>query len=453
MPQKIFTSLILLFLILPFSPHLLCSESESKYEALITEYEDKFAYNPYDNRIKIQLSVFYHNRALELAAEDLLEESIEKEKRAWELNPGEEIIKKTLAHFYNNYGLQLADDGNFQKAVDCLKTAMDYLPDEKQIKKNTAAVYLRWAEKLFLKGEYENSERMLVDAERIDENNPYIYVLRGEIASGRDNYFKAEENWQHALALDPGLYNVSVKLEKLRKEKNLERNFKVKEVGNFRLKFEGLEKEVLAERAAEILRNAYRDIGRDFSFYPQKTVSVIIYPEDKLKKLDYFPDWAAGTYDGKIRFGEDLHKMRGLMKAVLYHEYTHVIVRELGGNDVPLWLNEGLAEFEADKFKPASFRKSRKKILAKAVSKETVFPMEKLDAMDVAKLSYLSPHKIELVYAQSESFLNYIIDRYSLYDIKRVLDRLKNGLSINDALRATLYIDLQTLERDWKAEF
>lgn len=453
MVRKIFISLIFPFLILIPTSRLLCLEPESNYESLIREYEEKFAYNPYDKKIKIQLSVFYHSRALELAAEDLLEEAIAKEKRAWELNPAETVIKKTLAYFYNNYGLELSDQGSFQKAVDYMKAALDYFPGEARIRKNTAAVYLKWAEELFLKGEYTNSERMLLNAEHFDESNPYIYILRGEIASSRDNYFKAEENWTRALELDPGLYNLRIKLEKIKQERELERNFNVREVENFRLKFEGLEKGKLAEEAAEILKNAYREVGQDFDFYPQKTVPVIIYPENKLKTLDYFPDWAAGAYDGKIRFGENLGRNKALMKAVLYHEYTHVIVRELGGSNVPLWLNEGLAEFEAQRFKPAAVRKSVTSILSKAVAKETIFSIEKLGSMDLVKLSYLAPHRIELVYAQSESFLKYIIERTSLFDVKRLLEALKNGLSIDQAVRQTFYVDLNTLERDWKTGF
>jgi hypothetical protein len=32
------------------------------------------------------------------------------------------------------------------------------------------------------------------------------------------------------------------------------------------------------------------------------------------------------------------------LKALLFHEYTHVLVRYLGKGRVPVWLNEGLAE-------------------------------------------------------------------------------------------------------------
>ncbi|MCK5346854.1 MAG: hypothetical protein KAR20_25775, partial [Candidatus Heimdallarchaeota archaeon] len=232
-----------------------------------------------------------------------------------------------------------------------------------------------------------------------------------------------------------------------------ERNFSIKEIENFKLKFEGIDKQALAEEAAEILRNAYREVGQDYDLYPRATVPVVIYPRNKLKKLDYFPDWAAGSYDGKIRFGENLIENKTYMKAVLYHEYTHVLVRILGGDNVPLWLNEGLAEYSAKKFKTPEMRKARKILLEKAFSKKTIFSSNRLGPMDLTKLSFLSPNRVELVYAQSESFIDYLINKSSLYDMKVLLEHLKRGDSIYKAIKDVLFVDLEVLIRDWKSGF
>ena len=450
----IFALFIALFPGLVFmSPGTLFSEDESKLESLIKEYEKKIAYDPYNEKIKQELSVYYHNRARELADDDLWEEAIDKEERAFDLAPDVEVIKKTLAVYYNSYGLELKDRGDLRKAAQCLRLAVDYFPDEPVIKKNAAGVYLAWADNFMRKDEYTNAERMLVNAERFDKNNPYLYVLKGEIAYSRDNYYRAKDNWNKALELNPSLYKVRIKLEKLEKEQEAERNFSIKEIENFKLKFEGIDKQDLAEQAAEILRNAYREVGQDFDLYPRATVPVVIYPKNKLKKLDYFPDWAAGTYDGKIRFGENLIENKIYMKAVLYHEYTHVLVRILGGDNVPLWLNEGLAEYSAKRFKTPEMRKARQILLRKAFEKKTSFSIDRLGVMDLNRLSFLSPNRIALVYAQSESFINYLINRSSLHDMRILLEHLKRGDSIYKAVKDVLYVDLEVLERDWKSEF
>ncbi|MCK4995231.1 MAG: hypothetical protein KAS13_09350 [Candidatus Omnitrophica bacterium] len=457
MGQKKNIMIVLFIMLLPglifISPGILFCEDESRVEALIKEYEKKIAYDPYNGEIKQELSVLYHNRAKELADDGLWEEAIDKEERSYDLAPDTEVIKKTLAVYYNSYALELRDAGNFSKAAQCLKLAVDSFPDEPILKKNAAALYLVWADNLIRKDEYDNAERMLVNAERFDEENPYLYVMRGEIAYTRDNYYRAKENWSKALEFNPSLYNVRIKLEKLEKDQETERNFSIKELEHFKLKFKGIDKQDLAEEVAEILRNAYREVGQDYNLYPRATVLVVIYPRNKLKKLDYFPDWAAGTYDGKIRFRENLIENKTYMKAVLYHEYTHVLVRILGGDKVPLWLNEGLAEYSAKKFKTPEMRKARKMLLIKFFKNKTFFSIDRLGGMDLNRLSSLSPNRIELVYAQSESFINYLINRSSLHDMKTLLEHLKKGDSIYKAVKDVLFVDLDVLERDWKSGF
>ncbi|MFH1062771.1 MAG: hypothetical protein V1747_07820 [Candidatus Omnitrophota bacterium] len=443
---------VFVFLALLFAASGFC-ETEAEFKALIKEYEQKYAYDPYDENIKKQLSVLYHNYAMELANEGLWDEAIEHEKRALDIEPEIASIKNALAYMYNCRGLERKDEGLYDKAISDLKSAIEYSPEELVLKKNIAAIYLGWAYQFFENNEYSNAERMLLQVQHYDDQNPYLYVVRGDIAYTRDSYFATRDNWQKALKLNPSLYQVRMKLEKLEKEQDVERNFSVREFENFKLKFEGIASEGLADKAAEILRNAYKQVGKDFDLYPRATVPVIIYPFVKLKKLDYFPDWAAGTYDGKIRFGEDLGKDPLLMQGVLYHEYTHVIVRMLGGDNVPLWLNEGLAEYEAKQFKTALVNKSRKELISKAIEKGTIFPLDKLGTMDLSKLSYLAPHRIELVYAQSEAFVQYIINRSSLYDIKKLLQELGKGTNIYKAVKDVLYVEVEVLERDWKNEY
>ena len=427
------------------------SEQETKNS--IKEYEEKYAYDPYNSDIKQQLSILYHNYAMELADQGLWDEAIETEERAVDVQPEVEQIKRALAYLYNSRGMEYQDAGEFDKSVRDLKVAIDLNPEEIILKKNIAAIYLSWAYKFFGVNQYSNAERMLVHVDHYDDQNPYLYVMRGDIAYLRDSYHSTKDNWEKALKLNPSLYQIRMKLEKLKKERDIERNFSVREIENFKLKFEGIDTEDLADKAADILRNAYKQVGKDFDLYPRAIVPVIIYPPVKIKKLDYFPDWAAGSYDGKIRFSEDLGKDPLQMQAVLYHEYTHVLVRIIGGDNVPLWLNEGLAEYEASRFKPARINKSRKELIRRSIEKKTAFSLDKMGSMNLSKLSYLSPTRIELVYAQSEAFVSYMISRSSLYDIKKLLERLAKGANIYKAVKDILFVDLDVLERNWQSEY
>ncbi len=57
------------------------------------------------------------------------------------------------------------------------------------------------------------------------------------------------------------------------------------------------------------------------------------------------PGWAAAAYDGcpfEVPIKGALADIEGLDR-VLSHEFVHAVVAMLGGRNVPLWMNEGLA--------------------------------------------------------------------------------------------------------------
>ncbi|MBN2108517.1 MAG: hypothetical protein JW832_13915 [Deltaproteobacteria bacterium] len=199
----------------------------------------------------------------------------------------------------------------------------------------------------------------------------------------------------------------------------------------------------------QVLRDAYREVGRDFDLYPDSTIPVIVYPQSDISRLAYFPDWAAGSYDGKIRFGENVWKQSLHMKAVLYHEYTHVLVRMAAGGTVPFWLNEGLAEYEARRFKAPHMIAGREKMLHSAPS---LFTLSELADMDIPSLSRLQPQAIELAYAQSEAFVTWLIEKYSFRDMRSLLARLGRGEDIQAAVRGELTGELSELEQQWREQ-
>lgn len=423
------------------------------YEELIVYYQEALKKNPADQNFKKKLSGAYHNRAIELMNKGKFSEAIEKEKQSYLLAPEEAIIKETLAVFYNNYGFELKSKGKLPEALENLKLALQYAPNTIQITRNISITYLDLAYSAYRNAAYTSCERFLQEAMKFDKDNPYAYILSGDVAYKKDNYEQANQDWSYALKLNPKLNDLRLQLEKLKKEMEIEANFHLREVDNFKLKFEGIEKQDLAQAVSEILRQAYRDVGQDFEFYPSSVNSVIIYPEAKLKAMEYYPDWIAGVYDGKIRIGEDIGKSKLYLQAVLYHEYTHVLIYLLAGGNVPFWLNEGLAEYEARRFKKAKIRKEQNIILRKALRHDAIFTQVELASLDLTELASLTPEKRALVYLQSESLVTYLIKRSSFYDIKQLLLRLGKKEPVQRAFREIFYMDLETLEKNWRHEF
>jgi len=394
----------------------------------------------------------YHIKAIEHAGGGEWGKAIDLEKKACEKKPDNWEIKESLASFYRGYAAELRSDGKFDSALDNLKEALKLLPDSITAKKAMSLVYLDMAYEALSKNNNSMCRRYLNKAKEMNSDNPSIYLLFGQEAYKRDENRIAKKYWQKALILKPDFREAKLRLDKLNQEEVVEDNYKTRDTGNFILKFEREKNLDLAESAISILNGAYKDVGQDFGIYPKESIAVIVYPRSSLRGLDYFPDWAAGVYDGKIRVGQDLWKDKLFVKAVLYHEYTHAIVNILGGYKVPLWLNEGLAEYEASRFMRSDRRKRRKMLLKEALKRDMLFPFDRLSGMNLNILSGLPSVLIELVYVQSESFVIYLVDRYSLYDLKKVLILLGKGKNIHDAVRKIMFVDLDELIQDWKEQ-
>jgi len=397
--------------------------------------------------IKRELDILtLHNAAMELAGKGKTPEALDKEKLAYKLNPDNEAVRSSLGTLYNAVGVEKKKQGDFDGALQQLLYAREYAPQEVQIKKNIAVVYVEMARLVMEKNDFRQGQALLDKAVEYDPLNPHIFVSSGRIAYIGNNYAKAEQDWTRALELAPNLQDVRQQLEKLRKEKTLEDGFEIRERDNFSIKFESVHNRDLADALMQVLRDAYREVGRDFDLYPDSTVPVIVYPQGDLGQLEYFPDWAAGSYDGKIRFGEHLWKQNLQMKAVLYHEYTHVLVRMATGSNVPFWLNEGLAEYEAHRFKTPGMIGGRERLLHSA---KRLFTLSELAGMNIPSLSRLQPQAIELAYAQSESFVTWLIEKYSFRDMRSLLARLGRGESIQAAVRGEFNEELSVLEQKW----
>jgi hypothetical protein len=92
------------------------------------------------------------------------------------------------------------------------------------------------------------------------------------------------------------------------------------------------------------LEQAYWRVGQTLGAYPSKPISVVLYTREQFRDLTRLPSWTAAAYDGRIHV-----PMRGALDhteeldRVLGHEFVHAVVAMLGGRNVPVWLNEGLA--------------------------------------------------------------------------------------------------------------
>ncbi|MBW1846591.1 MAG: tetratricopeptide repeat protein [Deltaproteobacteria bacterium] len=402
------------------------------------------------NKIKEDLSLEYHKEALLLSEREEWVLAIEKERHAYELNSEEKTIQESLSYFHTMYAMQLYQKGQLADALKNCREALKVTPGYEPAKKGVSYVYVKYAQNAYDQRDFDSAEIHLKEASRFYKDNPKTYILYGKIAYDKDNYDEAKQEWLKALDIDPNLDEVKILLKKFSQEHRVEENFEEQKAGNFSVKFEGTEKTDKAELAIRILNEAYLEVGSELGEYPKHDIQVIIYPRNDIQELDYYPDMAAGLYDGKIRFTEDLFSDNNYLKAVLYHEYTHVIVHITGGRNVPIWINEGLAEYSARKFKPANHISRRKSLLKTAAKKNVIIPFKQLSITSLAGLKRLSYPLIALLYAQSESFVAYIIEKFTINDMRTILEYIGNGGNPQNAVIDTFNYSLEELEKEWK---
>jgi tetratricopeptide (TPR) repeat protein len=150
--------------------------------------------------------------------------------------------------------------------------------------------------------------------------------------------------YEAALKHAPGASALETRLAAWRKEASLQSRFYEARGAHFSVRFEGPGDEMLARRAVERLEEQYWRIGQALTTYPQSPITVVLYTQEQFSDTTRLPSWTAAAYDGRIHV-----PMRGALAQteeldrVLGHEFVHAVVVMLGGRNVPMWLNEGLA--------------------------------------------------------------------------------------------------------------
>ncbi len=353
--------------------------------------------------------------------------------------PNNELIKKNLSTAYNNYALKLADEDKTEEAIDVLKKALQ-LQRTPLLIKNIIALYINQGYEYFQKKKYREAERFLEQALSYDKDNPDVLSLLGNVCYDSQKIKKAKEYWQKCLKIDPQQEGIKQKLEKISQEIKVERG--LDKITNYHFDIRYQENAVRNQeyKIRDYLEQAYREVGQDFNYFPRYKIIILIYSTKDYQKL--VNTRSLGVYDGKIRISADqVLDIKGKLKEVLRHEYTHVLVRDLTAGNCPIWLNEGLAQYEQYRGSSAELER-----FYKLLRKKKPMPFEDLEIA----FSCVSPELVTRAYRQSYCFTNYIIDKYGMWRIKKIFEELKQGKDIEDAFRQKCYLSLEKIEKNWR---
>lgn len=377
----------------------------------------------------------------------------------------------------NNRAVTLLEQGQYLEALTLLKQAQQQQPYETTIRENLRTAYAVAGQLLISKQRYAEAVALLAEAQQFDDSQRSFWVMRGFALLQLQQHAEAEVELLEALgmgdadveilqllgqiyyqtdrmyeALDvleraeqsaPDNHAVARMLDKVRRELAVEKGMDKEYGGHFVITFEGADNTELGSEVLEVLEDGYNWIGSQLDHYPQQRVTVILYTQRQFSDLTNSPEWAGGLYDGKIRLPVGgIASVDARVQGLLYHEYMHVVVRDIAGSKVPTWLNEGLAE--------AAERHVRDKplqMLPAAIKQGKLIPFETLEK----SFFHLKGMQVLLAYEQSYGLVRFIIDRYGWHNLRALLFALREQIFF-DAVETVLGIDsmsYKSLQRRW----
>jgi hypothetical protein len=184
-----------------------------------------------------------------------------------------------------------------------------------------------------------------------------------------------------------------------------------------------------------------RDTGL-YSFMPHDLYPVVVYADhDEFIRKTGMPAWSAGAASGHCIYSFEGPHLAG----VLSHEMTHLIFNEFMGRETPelRWVNEGLAVYEE----------------MQASIGMSLTPPPGTRPIPFTQMVSLAPigeqrTTVNAWYAQVFSVVRFLIERGGHLGFGQFLTSLRDGRSVDDAVRAGfpgLWSNVAALEAAWLA--
>ncbi len=211
---------------------------------------------------------------------------------------------------------------------------------------------------------------------------------------------------------------------------------------------------VLSNYAFDALDAAYETIGPALGYFPDKKITVEIYPASEsfniassLSKRDMETSGAVGICKfNKIMMISPRCLAFGFRWLdTLCHEYTHYAIAGVTGNNCPLWLHEGISRYCDTIWRTGDIEHSlyltpqSRNILAD--NKERLISFS---AMEPSLVKLETQEDVALAFAQVST----AVDLIGLPAIKKILSELGKGKSVNESFVNVLGKSVSEFEKE-----
>jgi hypothetical protein len=315
------------------------------------------------------------------------------------------------------------DHGDRDHARRYLETALAAVPDNGYILQNYALTLLRL-------GRAREAVPYAEQATRVLPDSADSWAVLGYCYYSADRGKDAQKAFQHSLDLHPD-ENLQKLADKLKREMTTEANYSERESNHFTLRYEGATKDQLRGQIISALENDYNDLTNELGITPSQNIPVILYTEEAYFDVTRAPSWTGALNDGKLRIPvQGIDGVNGDMARVLRHELTHSFVAQAAGGRCPTWLNEGIAQL----MEPRD-SSSHGQQLARLYSQHIQIPFQALEG----PFMRFQTNKAVVAYAESLAAAEYIRDTYGMSELRRILERLGQGASMESTMKEYLH--------------
>ena len=209
-------------------------------------------------------------------------------------------------------------------------------------------------------------------------------------------------------------------------------------------------KESFAQELMTAAQQALTKLAEDTGAYLERPAKLYIYAnsQDLRGAMIYPQEWTGGaafTRYGIIAIGIAPNTLDWGKRAIA-HEMTHLVIHQMTlnpYNDLPIWLDEGLAMYTEGVLAPEYTA-----CLNRAIAENSLISVRSLS-------SPFSAYTMEslLSYAQSYSFVEFLITNYGQDKMLELLLTFKLGSNYDAALEEVYGFDMDGLDALWRDYF
>ncbi len=348
--------------------------------------------------------------------------------------------RQAVSALWNNLGALRQRSRGAAAAIPAFKASVTLAPREQTPRLNLTRAYVEAKDSAL-------TQEFLEGTIQLAPNDPLAHVALADLLYDKDDLTGAvlhlEHGRQRTPAGSPERPHLDMLAARFSRAEKAEQKFSSRESSHFLVKFDGNEDYDTWTKVRDILEDAYRDIGQKFSYFPAKSITVVLHTRAAFQSATGSPAWADGLYDGVL--GRIQVPTQGALTdqawltRVLRHEFVHALLHQrMDGGHVPSWLNEGLAmQLAGGDAWPDLDRVIRGEF--------TLIPLSHLEGGWTGFSSNLA----NIAYLEGNSATAYLIERYGMGKVQDIIEALAGHQPMAAAIKDRLYISYDEFQQRW----